>query len=154
MLLIGSINTKKMSPTLDKNLITKKLAILDGFIVELAPIVALSEQEILNDDLKFHTSERMFQLIVDEMIDINTHLIRVKDLVPPDDLQSTFKVLGKAGILPVDFAEKISPIVGLRNAIVHRYEHVDLKLFVHLLKHDFDDFKKFSIFIADKFLKS
>ncbi|MEK7128001.1 MAG: HepT-like ribonuclease domain-containing protein [Patescibacteria group bacterium] len=143
-----------MSLTLDKNLITKKLALLDGFITELSPIVALSEQEILNDTLKFHTAERLFQLIADEMIDINTHLIRVKDLAPPDDLQSTFTVLGEAGVLPIDFTVKISPVVGLRNAIVHRYECVDLKLFIHLLKLNFDDFKRFSIFIADQFLKS
>ena len=154
MSLIALINTKKMSLMLDKNLITKKLALLDGYILELEPIVALSEKEILADTFKFHTAERLFQLIVDEMIDVNTHLIRVKILPPPDDIQSTFTVLGKAGVLPNDFAEKISPVVGLRNAIVHRYEHINLKQFIHELKHNFGDFKRFSILIADKFLKS
>ncbi|OHA27678.1 MAG: hypothetical protein A3D56_02190 [Candidatus Taylorbacteria bacterium RIFCSPHIGHO2_02_FULL_45_35] len=132
---------------LDKNLITRKLALLDGYIAELEPIVSLTEEEILKDSLKFHVAERMFQLIVDEMIDINTHLIRVKTLTPPDDIQSTFTVLAKAGILPADFTKKISPVVGLRNAVVHRYEHVSLGRFIHELKRNFGDFKDYLIHI-------
>ena len=153
MCLIELICTKNMPLELDKNLITKKLALLDGYISELEPIVASSEEEILNDPLKLHTTERMFQLIVDEMIDINTHLIRVKVLPPPDDIQGTFTLLGDAQILPKDFTAKIAPVVGLRNAIVHRYEHVSLKRFIHELKKNFGDFKKYSVLIADHFLK-
>ena len=110
-----------MSLSLDKNLIAKKLALMQGWISELEPIVAFDEKTIRNDSLKYHTAERLFQLLVDEMIDVNTHLIRVHVLPPPDDLQSTFTTLGEASILPKDFVLKISPIVGLRNAIVHRY---------------------------------
>jgi uncharacterized protein YutE (UPF0331/DUF86 family) len=142
-----------MSLELDKNLISKKLALIDKYAKELEPIVAFSEAEIRKDDLKFHTAERLFQLLVDEMIDINTHIIRAKILPPSDDLQGTFNALGEAGILPKDFVTKISPIVGLRNAVVHRYEYVDLDRFVHELKRDFNDFKKFSILITEKFLE-
>ena len=142
-----------MSLSLDKNLIAKKLALMQGWISELEPIVAFDEKTIRNDSLKYHTAERLFQLLVDEMIDVNTHLIRVHVLPPPDDLQSTFTTLGEASILPKDFVLKIFPIVGLRNAIVHRYEHVDLDQFVHELKRDFNDFKTYCILIAEKFAK-
>lgn len=47
---------------------------------------------------------------------------------------------------------ELEPIVGLRNAIVHRYEHVDLDRFIHELKRNFNDFKLYSILIAEKFL--
>lgn len=143
-----------MPLSLDRNLITKKLALLDGYIGELEPIMAFGEEEILKDSFKLHTAERMFQLVVDEMIDVNTHLIRVRVLPPPDDIQGSFTVLGDAGILPEDFAMKLAPVVGLRNAIVHRYEHLSLKRFVHELKRNFGDFKKYSVLIAEKFLKS
>ena len=142
-----------MSLPLDKNLISKKIELLDGYIRELEPIVMLSEEEILSDSLKYHTAERMFQLVVDEIIDINTHIIRAKVLPPPDDIQGTFAVLGDAQILPKDFTLKVAPVIGLRNAVVHRYEHVSLKRFVHELKRNFSDFKKYSILIAEKFLK-
>lgn len=149
----GLINSKKMSLSLDKNLISKKLALMNGYIAELEPIVRLDEQEIRKDSLKYHTAERLFQLLVDEIVDINTHIIRVKVLPPPDDIQGTFSILGEAGLLPKDFTLKISPIIGLRNAIVHRYEHVDLDRFIHELKSNFNDFKLYCVLIADKFLK-
>lgn len=142
-----------MSLPLDTNLLTHKLALMQGYISSLEPIVALDEKEIRKDNLKYHTAERLFQLLVDEMIDINTHIIRAKVLPPPDDLQSTFTVLGSAGILPEEFVQKISPIVGLRNAIVHRYEHVDLDRFVHELKRNFNDFKTYYSLITEMFLK-
>ncbi len=65
---------------LDKNLITKKLNLIQGYISELEPIVELDENAILDDKLKCHTAERLFQLLVDTMIDINTHIIRTKIL--------------------------------------------------------------------------
>ncbi len=142
-----------MHLSLDKNLITRKLTLLAGYISELEPLVVLGEKELRGDSMKYHTAERIFQLLVDEMIDINTHLIRVQVLTPPDDLQGTFDVLGKAGVFPDDFVRKISPIVGMRNAIVHRYEHVDLDRFVHELKRNFSDFKTYYTIITDKFLR-
>lgn len=138
---------------LDKNLITKKLASLEAYISELEPIIAFDESEILRDTLKCHTAERLFQLIVDTMIDVNTHIIRERVLPPPDDLQSTFTILGDKEILPADFAKKIAPVVGLRNAVVHRYEGVSAERFVHELKVNFGDFKKYAVLIAERFLK-
>lgn len=46
-----------MSPDIDKNLITRKLALLDEYIGELEPIVKFSTEEILKDTLKLHTGE-------------------------------------------------------------------------------------------------
>ena len=138
---------------LDKNLITKKLNLIQGYISELEPIVELDENAILDDKLKCHTAERLFQLLVDTMIDINTHIIRTKILSAPDDLQSTFTILGEAKLLPLEFAQKIAPIVGLPNAVVHRYDAVSTKRFIEELKHDFNDFKEYSILISNMFLK-
>ena len=72
--------------------------------------------------------ERLFQLIADAAIDINTHIITRSKLEPSDDYEGTFRILGKHGILPLDLAEKISGSVGLRNRLVHGYEKVQRKL--------------------------
>ena len=139
---------------LDKDLITKKLDLIQGYISELEPIVKLDTDNILSDTLKCHTAERLFQLLVDAMIDINTHIIRAKILSAPDDLQSTFTILGQENFLPPEFAQKIAPIVGLRNAVVHRYDSVSIKRFIEELKKDFNDFKEYSVLISDKFLEN
>lgn len=86
------------------------------------------------------------------MIDINTHIIRELTLPVPDEPQSTFITLGENAVLPEDFAKKIAPMVGLCNAVVHRYETISVQRFVHELVRDFSDFKIYATAIAEKFL--
>ena len=49
----------------------------------------------------------------------------------------------------MEFAEKIAPVVGLRNRIVHRYEKVDNKRFIRDFKNNKGDFEKYIKFIDD-----
>lgn len=137
---------------LDKELITRKLSRINQYIAELEPLVRLGEKAITQDSIKCHAAERLFQLVVDAMIDINTHVIRGQALPSPDDLQGTFITLGDADILPKHFATKLAPIVGLRNAVVHRYETVSIDRFLHELIRNFSDFKVYATTIAEKFL--
>ena len=131
----------------DKALVKDKLNNIVEYIDELGRIVAMSENEIKNNYLVYHTAERLLQLIADTMTDINMYLIKEKKLNVPDDLQSTFRTLADNDILPKDFADQIAPVVGMRNLLVHRYEKLDRDIFVRKLKKNFPDFKKYTIFI-------
>ncbi|OHA27012.1 MAG: hypothetical protein A3D52_00930 [Candidatus Taylorbacteria bacterium RIFCSPHIGHO2_02_FULL_44_36] len=137
---------------LDRNLLEKKMNLLVGYIAELEVIIADSVVEILKDNNKYHATERIFQLIVDTMIDINIHLIKEGKLGAPDDFEGTFKLLGKVGVLDDKFAIKIAPIVGLRNRVVHQYDSLNMEEFIGSLKKDFFDFKEYLIQI-ENFLK-
>lgn len=125
--------------TFDQKFIVAKLDELHGYSKELDELLRFSDGEIIADQFKLHAAERLLQLAVDTMIDINQHFIRELKLKIGDDFQSTFYTLGSQDILPVPFAEKIAPIVGLRNRIVHRYETLDKKLFLHSLRNNISD---------------
>ena len=112
---------------INKELVASKLVDLKTYFEKLGPLLKEDARAIIDDDLKLSTVERRFQLIVDTAIDINTHVIKESGLATPDDYQSTFITLGERKILPLDFALKIAPSVGLRNLIVHKYGQVDLK---------------------------
>lgn len=131
----------------DQELVQNKLNQIIEYMDELSQIVAMSDEKIKKDYLVYHTAERLLQLIVDTMTDINMHFIKEKQLSVPDDLQSTFHTLASNGILPDDFAEKIAPVVGMRNLLVHRYEKLDRDLFIRKLKQNFSDFKQYAVFI-------
>ena len=45
--------------------------------------------------------------------------------------------------MPQDFAEKIAPVVAVRNRIVHGYESLDKELFIKNLRKNYSDFKKY-----------
>lgn len=63
---------------LDKQLMENKLSDLSGYYQRLEELTREDTLDIIKDDLKLHTVERLFQLIVDIAIDINTHIISEK----------------------------------------------------------------------------
>lgn len=128
---------------IDKPLIITKFNDIKMYLQEIEPILTLSSYEIVKDYLKLRTLERDFQLLVDTMIAINTHIISRLQLSVGDDYQSTFEILGENKIIPLDFALKIAPVVGLRNKVVHKYGRVDKKQMIEELKTGCSDFKAY-----------
>lgn len=121
---------------IDKNLIKTKMTDIQKYYSELESILKEDAREIIGNNLKLHTVERLFQLIVDASVDINTHIISESNIQVPDDYQSTFIALGENKILPMEFALKIAPSVGLRNLVVHKYGKVDIKKMIDDIKNE------------------
>lgn len=119
---------------LNKDLIKRKLNAIDQYLSEIDPVLETDTDDIVRDILKLRTIERNFQLIVDTMLDINTHIIAAEHLSSPNSLQETFFILSRSGILPGDLVERMAPIVGLRNKIVHEYEGISTEKFINDLK--------------------
>lgn len=132
----------------DKEFVNRKIRYIKRYIDHLRPVATeMTLEEVKKDYFKYYAAERLFQLIVDEIIDINNYFIKEKNLEPPDDFQSTFKILADSNILPSDFAKKIAPVVGLRNRLVHRYEEIDRDQFLAELKRNFYDFEQYISFV-------
>jgi len=133
----------------DKTFIDEKIRRTRSYLEEIKPLLKFSVKEILNDFTKLRTLERNFQLIVDEIIDINQHFIKELNLEISDDLEGTFHILGENKILPEDFVMKVAPVVGLRNRLVHRYDKLDPKIFIESFQKDYSDFEQYLKFISD-----
>ncbi len=116
-------------------------------------VLSYEDTEIKKDFVKLRAIERIVQLIVDEIIDINNHIIRYANLQIPDDFQSTFLTLASHKILPEEFAKKIAPVVGLRNRLVHRYESVDVEILLQTVRKNRSDFTEYIKHIM-KFLET
>ncbi len=133
----------------DKTFIDEKIRRTRSYLEEIKPLLKFSIKEILNDFTKLRTLERNFQLIVDEIIDINQHFIKELNLEISDDLEGTFHILGENKILPEDFVLKFAPVVGLRNRLVHRYEELNPKIFIESFQNDYSDFEQYLKLISD-----
>lgn len=139
---------------IDNELVKNKMADIQGYYKELETILGEETREIINDNLKLHTTERLFQLIVDGAVDINTHIIVESDIPVPNDYQSTFITLAENKVFPMDFSLKIAPSVGLRNLIVHKYGRVNIVKMVEDIKKDIEDYLKYLKFINEFLEKS
>lgn len=131
----------------DKLFIVEKLKKIKDYLKELKLLLESSDREIFNDAIKMYAIERLTQLIVDEIIDINQHFIKELNLEVSEDFQGTFYILGEHNILPKDFSFKIAPVVGIRNRLVHRYETLDRNLFIGNLRENYKDFEKYIILV-------
>lgn len=138
---------------LNKDLINVKIRNIQEYLLEVEPILSLPKNEIVSNIEKLRTLERNFQLVVDATLDINIHLIRELELNSPDDLKNTFIILADGKIIPLDFAQKIAPVVGLRNILVHGYEKIDRGLFIDSFQKNKQDFDKY-MFLISSFLQS
>ncbi len=134
---------------IDQDLIKNKLADMQGYYEELMNILKEETRSIIGDNLKLRSIERLFQLIVDTAVDINTHIILESDFPVPNDYQSTFITLGENKILPMDFAIKIAPSVGLRNLIVHKYGRKNIKKMVDDIKNEISEYLDYIKYIKE-----
>lgn len=121
---------------IDSEIIKTKLKDVENYLKELEPILKLKNHEIASRYEKLRTVERDFQLIVDTILSINSHIIASKKLPISDNYQHTFVVLSQNKILSSELTEKIAPIAGLRNLIVHKYGDVDTDRFFNNLRNN------------------
>ncbi len=71
--------------TFDKLFALRKLNKIEEYLKELQELLEFPDKEILADFTKIHTGERLFQLIVENMTDINQHFIKELDLKLTED---------------------------------------------------------------------
>ena len=127
-----------------KEIVINKTVYIQGYLQELESILMSgSDDELLHDSIRFHAIERLFQLFVDATVDINHYIIESHKLIPPDNYKGSFIILGEQKILPRDFANKISDSVGLRNAVVHRYEEISNLTILAGIKKVIPEYKEY-----------
>src|SRR3989338_36188 len=128
---------------IDKAFLSVKLDLIKKYAGDLEKVLQIPIDEIKKNFVAVYAIERIFQLIVDEVIDINNHIILRNKLEVPDDFQSTFLILAQNNVIGEAFAKRIAPVVGLRNILVHRYEKIDKDLFLSSVAKERDDFREY-----------
>lgn len=107
------------------NVIRRKLISLVGYTKELKPLLDYSYEQYESNYFIKRTGERLIQLIIENMVDVNSIIISQKNFPPPKDYYSSFERLGTIDILPSDFAVSLAPCTGMRNRLVHEYDQID-----------------------------
>src|SRR3989344_9634908 len=100
----------------DTDVIKSKLGAMRDYLSELFPHIEKARQGIITiESPEIRIIERLFLLIVDAAIDVNTHIITRNKFESPDDYQGTFGILAKHKVIPLELADQIQESVGLRN---------------------------------------
>ena len=118
----------------------------------LEPLKDRSLSEFYQDAYLRDIVERNLEIAAQCCLDIGNRLISLEGAPKPRDYYESILRLGELGVLPIEFAEKLAPIAGFRNILVHEYLAVDWNE-VHKSLQRLDDLYQFAEYIRD-WLKS
>jgi uncharacterized protein YutE (UPF0331/DUF86 family) len=110
---------------IDREGITARLRRLEDCVAELQRTRPESFEAYVGDRGLRDRCERNLQIAAQRALDIGNHIIAEEVLEPPEDQRDIFRILAGAGILPADFAARITPMAGFRNILVHDYLPID-----------------------------
>jgi len=131
-----------------KNEILDKLERLQKYVEILKSYKNYSLEEIEKDYTLRGAIERYLQVAIECCLDIGEMIISFERLKKPETYREIIEILGKANILPEDFARKFIEAVKFRNILVHMYADIDVKIIHEILQEKLDDFNEFAKYIA------
>ena len=122
--------------------IERRLEKLSVCLKKLEPFKSKEKDEIIQDPYLQDIIERNLEVSAQSVIDIANRIISIEGLEKPLDYYDAIMRLGEAGILSLKFAEKLAPIAGFRNILVHDYLDINWDEVYHNL-HQLHDITKF-----------
>lgn len=135
---------------INKEVVLDRLKEIDDNAVILERLAKLDENKFVADPEKYKLAERCLQLAIECVLDIAHYVLAQKNL-PRAEGAEAIAGLGEYGILPLDFAQQISPMAGFRNILVHEYSKINRhKVYAYTQQlHDFRDFQKHILAFLD-----
>jgi uncharacterized protein YutE (UPF0331/DUF86 family) len=109
----------------------------------LRPVQSESLADLMADIIRYNGTIRLLQTAIQHVLDVGAHVLAGSSLEVPDEYKQIILKMGQHRILPYDFAQRIAPMAGFRNVVVHEYLTVDPDLVYRHLQHGLDDFEQF-----------
>src|SRR5436189_5512735 len=103
----------------DEVAIKRRLADLRKNVGVLRRLRSLTFEEFSSSAEKIWSSEHGLQISIQIILDIGNQLLAEREENDISDYTDVIVRLGAAGILPKQFSEKIKPMAGCRNILVH-----------------------------------
>ncbi len=127
----------------DPEVVRRHLGALREALVNLRRHAGRTANELSNDaDLRWAV-ERGLQLCVQNALDIATHLAASAGLDAPD-YATAIDRLADLSVIPREFSNRLRPMAGFRNVLVHGYLQVDLGVVQRVLAESLDDLERFA----------
>ena len=133
----------------NKELILDRLARVRENIKHLKELGKMSMKNFVSDFMATGSAERLLQTSIEACLDIGNHIISRCGLERPREYKDVFLILGREGILPYLFAEKLVPMVKFRNRLVHLYWKVNEEEVYKIIQHNLKDIEEFVQHIAN-----
>jgi len=132
---------------LNETRVRRLLSELARAVRRLKELRAIPQTDFLADPHKVASAKYHFIVSIEAAIDVCNHLISKNSLGTPEDYGDVFRLLGKAGVLPAEFADRLVNMARFRNRLVHIYWEVDDTELHRLLTDGVADLEHFVVLL-------
>lgn len=127
----------------DRDLLLRRLAVLEGYLEQLGPYRSLDIESYRQDWRTQRIVERTLHLAIETCMDIADHIVADRRLRVPDTGAESFEILAESNLLPRQLGASLASMVGFRNILVHDYTRLDPAIVMRVLRTDLDDLSRF-----------
>lgn len=132
----------------DREILEKRLRILESLEVKLAAFASIPEAEFVSQDPLHDLAERYLHLAVECLIDIGNHIIAERSVDSPGTYREVFAILARESVIDPDLARRLQGWAGFRNVLVHLYLDIDHGITYRVIQDDLGDLREFRAAVA------
>ena len=136
----------------NERVVLDRLQTLQSYIHRLEPYREWTMRRLTEDPMTYAGVLHHLQLAAQIVLDVSAHLNSALQLEPVSGYGEAIRHLGRAGVLPRDFSERLAELAGFRNVLVHEYLTVDPLRVYEALEAGLHDLRTFNVYIT-AFLK-
>lgn len=131
---------------IDSEIIKERLQEIDENLKLLSELRKMPFREFKTDLKASKSAERCLEINIQCILDICHHIISANNWPRPQNNKESIETIANYNVIPRQFANRISPMVGLRNILIHEYLKVNVRrVYEHL--QNIEDFRKFQKYI-------
>jgi len=128
---------------MDKELISRKTIQLERALSRIAGHLSRNAALFSSDYDAQDIVYRNFQIVVQNCVDIASHIIAEENFEIPRTMGESFDILNHHGIVPAAMAKELRNLTVLRNIIVHDYTRIKIEKAYPLLKNSLKTLPRF-----------
>ncbi len=128
---------------LNTTLIIDRLRVIQNSLLELGKISRFSKEDFLSDKRNPAASESFLRHAIESIFDIGRHILAKLKSKKILEYKEIAELLGAEKIIPKELSQKLIPIAGYRNRIVHFYHEITDEELYEILQKDLGDISEF-----------
>jgi len=133
----------------NNRIIEQHIQTMEEALAHLSRYQRIPFEEFQKDLSLMWIVERGLEILIQNLLDIGAHLLASEIKNDWEDYVEIIVKLGRHGVIPQEFSEKIKGMAGLRNILVHEYQRVNLAKLYSSFKDGLADFVQFIKYVRE-----
>lgn len=129
-----------MTGNLNPDRINQKIADVKEALTTLEEYAKLPDDDFLPNRERIRSARYSFIMLAEAATNIASHLCARVFNKAPVTYGDIFSILAENNVIDKSVAARLGKIVGFRNLLVHRYEIIDDRKMLAIMRHDLGDF--------------